>query len=185
MFSLQNSLVGTRIFRRHCYGLRKMPFWIPFCHRHKVWELKIANLRWSQLKNFAEHDMEVVWVVATQIFFIFTPIWGNDPIWLIFFRWVETTNQLWMEVVNEYDTNYIAYFDLFGVLQLPEPESSRRNKSCHSKHTWFQWFLQQNFFNCFTTNQGVLVVRNTGPAFNTNSCLGSEKGATLSYFHDN
>ena len=32
-------------------------------------------------------------VVATQIFFIFTPSWGNDPIWLIFFGWVETTNQ--------------------------------------------------------------------------------------------
>ena len=29
-----------------------------------------------------------------QIFFIFTPIWGNDPIWLIFFRWVETTNYI-------------------------------------------------------------------------------------------
>ena len=27
-----------------------------------------------------------------QIFFIFTPTWGNDPIWLIFFNWVETTN---------------------------------------------------------------------------------------------
>ena len=24
--------------------------------------------------------------------FFFTPIWGNDPIWLIFFKWVETTN---------------------------------------------------------------------------------------------
>ena len=27
-----------------------------------------------------------------QIFSIFTPTLGNDPIWLIFFRWVETTN---------------------------------------------------------------------------------------------
>ena len=26
-----------------------------------------------------------------QISFIFTPIWGRFPIWLIFFRWVETT----------------------------------------------------------------------------------------------
>ena len=26
-------------------------------------------------------------------FLIFTPTWGNDSIWLIFFRWVETTNQ--------------------------------------------------------------------------------------------
>ena len=29
-----------------------------------------------------------------QIFFIFTPVWGRFPIWLIFFRWVETTNQI-------------------------------------------------------------------------------------------
>ena len=29
-----------------------------------------------------------------QIFFIFTRTWGNDPIWLIFFKWVQTTNQL-------------------------------------------------------------------------------------------
>ena len=26
------------------------------------------------------------------IFFIFIPIWGRFPIWLIFFKWVETTN---------------------------------------------------------------------------------------------
>ena len=28
-----------------------------------------------------------------QTFFIFTPIWGRFPFWLIFFKWVETTNQ--------------------------------------------------------------------------------------------
>ena len=27
-----------------------------------------------------------------QTVFMFTPTWGNDPIWLIFFKWVETTN---------------------------------------------------------------------------------------------
>ena len=27
-----------------------------------------------------------------QIFFIFTLTWGDDPIWRIFFKWVETTN---------------------------------------------------------------------------------------------
>ena len=27
-----------------------------------------------------------------QIFFMFTPTWGYNPIWLIFFKWVETTN---------------------------------------------------------------------------------------------
>ena len=32
--------------------------------------------------------------MATQIFFIITPIWGRFPCWLIFFSWVETTNQV-------------------------------------------------------------------------------------------
>ena len=27
-----------------------------------------------------------------QTFFVFVPTWGNDPVWLIFFTWVETTN---------------------------------------------------------------------------------------------
>ena len=27
-----------------------------------------------------------------QIFYMFTPAWGDDPIWPIFFKWVETTN---------------------------------------------------------------------------------------------
>ena len=27
-----------------------------------------------------------------QAFFIFTPIWGRFPFWLLFIRWVETTN---------------------------------------------------------------------------------------------
>ena len=28
-----------------------------------------------------------------QTYFVFTSIWGRFPFWLIFFRWVETTNQ--------------------------------------------------------------------------------------------
>ena len=31
------------------------------------------------------------WVVVSKLF-IFTPTWGNDPFWLVFFNWVETTN---------------------------------------------------------------------------------------------
>ena len=43
--------------------------------------------------------------MATQIFFIFTPTWGNDSIWLICFNWVETTNQFvmwvwWWDLMN-------------------------------------------------------------------------------------
>ena len=36
-----------------------------------------------------------------QTFFIFTPTWGNDPIWLIFFKWVETTNQSCSKLLNK------------------------------------------------------------------------------------
>ncbi len=43
--------------------------------------LQGLNLRWSK------------W--CFQRCFIFTPTWGNDPIWLIFFKWVETTNYCW------------------------------------------------------------------------------------------
>ena len=31
------------------------------------------------------------WAVVSNMF-MFIPIWTNDPIWLIFFEWVETTN---------------------------------------------------------------------------------------------
>ena len=34
------------------------------------------------------------WVVVSNIFCIFIPLWGRFPCWLIFFRWVEATNQI-------------------------------------------------------------------------------------------
>ena len=42
-----------------------------------------------------------VWYLARwwfQIFFIFTPIWGRFPFWLIFFKGVETTNQDYWDI---------------------------------------------------------------------------------------
>ena len=43
-----------------------------------------------------------------QTFVIFTPIWGRFPIWLIFFRWVETTNQTKI-LPSELDLNIEPY----------------------------------------------------------------------------
>ena len=45
----------------------------------------------SKAKPEPEKSMTGWWF---QLFFIFTLTLGNDPIWLIFFRWVETTNQM-------------------------------------------------------------------------------------------
>ena len=44
-----------------------------------------AHLVW----NFTYFTMTRWWF---QVFFIFTPIWGRFPIWLICLKWVETTN---------------------------------------------------------------------------------------------
>ncbi len=43
-----------------------------------------ASLYWSLLTNLGGGN--------SNIFGIFTPIWGRFPFLLIFFRWVETTN---------------------------------------------------------------------------------------------
>ena len=43
-----------------------------------------------------------------QVSFIFIPTWGNDPIWLIFFKWVETTNQFWGWFVKWHRCLYIS-----------------------------------------------------------------------------
>ena len=49
----------------------------------------------SALGPFISHDALRQFFASWwfQIFFIFTTTWGNDPIGLIFFKWVETTNQ--------------------------------------------------------------------------------------------
>ena len=45
----------------------------------------------------SQHISSDIWITQTrwwlQTCFIFKITWGNDPIWLIFFKWVETTNQ--------------------------------------------------------------------------------------------
>ena len=51
---------------------------------------------WSGLMKTIDFPQEgrllnLYWLVVSDIFF-FTPIWGRFPIWLIFFKWVETTN---------------------------------------------------------------------------------------------
>ena len=59
---------------------------------------RLASLFWC-LANVTIHALQIVsiheyLVGGLKYFCIFTPIWGNDPVWLIFFRWVETTNQI-------------------------------------------------------------------------------------------
>ena len=48
--------------------------------------------QWVDLYNHHGWTLRVLTGWWFQIFFIFIPTWENDPIWLIFLKWVETTN---------------------------------------------------------------------------------------------
>ena len=62
--------VNPRCWKSHC----SISIQRGFCDCY--WEVMIPTF-WSR------------W--CFQIFFIFTPIWGSFPFWLIFFNWAETT----------------------------------------------------------------------------------------------
>ena len=47
--------------------------------------LQVTITRKKRSKHLPRHDSSWWWF---QRFLIFTPIWGNDPFWRIFFRWV-------------------------------------------------------------------------------------------------
>ena len=80
------------------YIIFKMAHVPAMFHKKKVWLKKRClrhaeevNMEWiynAFSKRWTKKHIARWWF---QLSFIFTPIWGNDPIWLIFFRWVETT----------------------------------------------------------------------------------------------
>ena len=60
-----------------------------------LWGLQLHGYgsRFPYQKNNKFGHLHVISGWRFQILFIFNPIWGRFPIWLVFFRWVETTNQ--------------------------------------------------------------------------------------------
>ena len=88
-----------------------------------------------------------------QIFVIFIPTWGNDPIWLIFFKWVETTNQasigvrgvfflrgvnIWLDICKgcvykpcRMNTFYMYLSKVLRVIQIDPLHVGWTSKWCH------------------------------------------------------
>ena len=66
-----------------------MFFGMRWNRQQSWWQLfkRETMIIWSSWK----HTRKSRWWF--EISFIFTPTWGNDPIWLIFLKWVETTHQ--------------------------------------------------------------------------------------------
>ena len=60
-----------------------------------AWKVEMASSTWIEFIHDPPIRLSTCyyrWWLQIFLFFIFTPIWGNDPFWLIFFKWVETTN---------------------------------------------------------------------------------------------
>ena len=79
------AMITTSRNRRRGWCIR----WI--CHASKVREFE----RW--LITLYHLNFSRWWF---QMFSIITPTWGNDPIWLMFFKGVETTNQFFKDEDN-------------------------------------------------------------------------------------
>ncbi len=79
----------NRLSFRFFGAIPKLPSTIFCC-----WDPAKSILLVAKSKNFPKTEPKKIQVTRWwfQLFFIFTPTWGSDPIWLIFFNWVETTN---------------------------------------------------------------------------------------------
>ncbi len=65
------------------WSLKNMVPW-----SHEAWCL----ISWLKKNEKTPWNKNITRWWFETFFGIFTPIWGNDQTWLIFFRWVETTN---------------------------------------------------------------------------------------------
>ena len=87
--------------------------------------------------------------------FFFTPIWGRFPFWLTFFRWVETTNQINIEILSRRPCNMNFSSGTLGKIILPPPPKVVRfseplrpqfrilNRTGHSlgvRQAWWWWW---------------------------------------------
>ena len=82
--------VALQLLLGHQHSIHEQCHWTPRALPGDRCSGDLGN-HWSLWHPifFQRNDYPRWWF---QIFFIFIPTWGNDPIWLIFFRWVETTN---------------------------------------------------------------------------------------------
>ena len=116
-----------------------------------------------------------------QILFIFTPTWGNGSMWLILFKWVETTNyyrycrdynEPWQGSLNQ-STHIERSAPLFGVTLDIQAHLLRFGMTGPQKYTiqtpftsggmtgclgsWFEMFFLFSIFSCLSFLLVVLV----------------------------
>ena len=83
--------------RCHVWGICSgLLTWIVVCYG---WMSMKARFQAGSMEGFASQAALMILDLGCFFFFsgwwfqtLFATTWGNDPIWLIFFKWVETTN---------------------------------------------------------------------------------------------
>ena len=128
--------------------------WIDMATSKYFWECSPRSLG-KIFTHFEEHIFQMGWLKPPtslcfdhlekwwwfQIFFIFTPTWGNGPIWLIFFRWVETTNQYIYIYTLEVQVDYFL-----NVFFRQDNCFSRDLRIYNSRGLFFLWFLTSRVY---------------------------------------
>ena len=76
-----------------------------------VWGTKQLHHKMKWLFRVSKRNWTRWWF---QTCFIFIPTWGRFPFWLIFFRWVETTNQ-WNVILTAVTTfnSHFLFFQIY------------------------------------------------------------------------
>ena len=82
---------------------------------------RVLELSLWKLATCKNSDFGTIWLGATQRFFIFTPTWGRFPIWLIFFKWIETTNKQLSDLVQS------------NILMVESPKLDQKRPSISTK----------------------------------------------------
>ena len=79
----------VRLLKHHLYGLVGVS-WEPVISSVRIGMFFLQRDLGFTTFSWEKHSQLVYWFCRHDQ--IFTPTWGNDPIWLIFLKWVETTN---------------------------------------------------------------------------------------------
>ena len=83
-----------------------LPSVIPWYFPHVSAMLLFLSSNWIELRMLQQHHAHYLIRWWFQIFLIFIPTWGNDPIWrAYFFRWVGSTTQLVIHLPKNANTN--------------------------------------------------------------------------------
>ena len=117
--------------------------------------------------TFSETTMKLPWIINPEsdemmlhlgggfkYFFIFPPTWGNHPIWLIFFKWVETTHQCYMM----WKKHHVLH-DLWGWHSKPEVELQRSLGVFAVLREWGQCFWNLDRFHRGRRGQQRMTLR--------------------------